>query len=285
MSTVSEADMNAFVAALAEATIRDELITPDVIYIDLMMMRDIHLGSLVYLIAQAPDDKQNTMWAHIIDRYQAYTQRTSMDIARVFPKLGITLKDVHDLWADHPELHDALVQISPETAYVRTIQAHLAINANHSRVEGKRNHVRGILNVYPMKLSPHLTEYIGKFYADLLSMDLDVVYIPYDQLSAEYLRGIDELNIFSLHELMHREDVRADMLDFKWHHKFVLNPALIHHDALTQLSQDEHQTLSDTAVIMRTMCRYKHVPTAYITGVLTNGASTKATFNPGAAEK
>ena len=115
--------------------IEESMVCPDVIYVDLALLKDIWIGAVNVILSDRKATPEDFHKAHrgILDRVIPYMKRYRHDIGKYFPHLGVTTKDVETILAD-PARHDEIFIASPVTQFVNTLRANLDINANHANV-------------------------------------------------------------------------------------------------------------------------------------------------------
>ena len=173
----AEKDLRAASADMMEET----FVSPDTIYVDLALLKDLVLGTIRVILEDRGYTKDQFKIADntILEGIIPYMTRVRHNVEKYFPSLGITSAEVESYLND-PQKHNAIFLASPVTQFVNTLKANLAINANHAHV-AERYRKRNIgggrytkdfgmvslqVNTYPLQIAKPLCILLGKFLTD-----------------------------------------------------------------------------------------------------------------------
>ncbi len=192
-TTIDEAELKRINAEMIEG----ELITPDHIYLDLALFKDFIIGTLLHVLAErrvTMTPEAYTAFYHeaLLAALPAWRERYFDDVAHSFPKFNLTTDAVRTRMAD-PAFARDIFYLSPVTQFVALIQAHIAINVNHSAVKGKRNPINLVINTYPLQLSAEDRHVVGIYFANLLRVNVTVILLDPTRVQLNDLVGYDEI--------------------------------------------------------------------------------------------
>lgn len=228
------------VSKLNEKFLEGELTVPDHIYIDLPLLRDIHLGTLFAMIQHRPTAQED--YLYIKEALKDYQLRFYDDPLRYVPKLNIT-QDEYKAYREDVRHHNDIFMLAPFTIFQFALKHNLKQNAQHSQMIKKYKDIpipksrRGefvrdfeditfYVNMWPLKIYSH---YLKNFQA-LLSDNLgvNVVLLNHDPktISSEFLQKMDEINTYRLDQLMLNEPVKKAFSDEKFIGKMLFAPLL-----------------------------------------------------------
>lgn len=242
-------------AQVNEKMIHDGMITPDTMYFDLGLFRDLVLGTLITLMSS------KEQYAYFLSRIEAYRDRAFDDIDHVFPELGISteqmLARLHD-----PAWHGRIFKVSPVTNFVHTMRGQMAVNMNHSAVVGKRTPITFVVNTYPLTLNAVDHHIIGVFLSRTYGVDVKVVCIPTDQLTMSFLSQFDEFYVYHTQAFMANDEIHRSISELKFIDKRIFAARLYGHRYVAVKSQ-QHTDLQIMHLIdISTTFRFMH-PTMF----------------------
>lgn len=188
--------------------IESEFDTPDLIYIDLELIRDYQFGCLFTFIQEHPPEKATKLYEYLLAKWPERQKSHFDTIIPFFPELKITQKEFGERLND-PEWSDRIFIASPMTVYPHVLKAQLTINVNHSQVSEKftkikisqhqyiRNYDRVVyaLNTWPLTLSKELCDQTAAFFRDNFLVDVIVINQAPDKFSKELFSLIDHFHI------------------------------------------------------------------------------------------
>lgn len=239
------------VNVLNQKFMETEFTVPDHIYVDLPLLKDIHLGTLFAMIQHKPNREE--LYDHIRENLAEYQLRFFDDPIRYFPELGITRKEFEAFKANK-KYHDEIYVLSPFTTMIYTLKHNLDQNANHSAVAEKFNKIpiprdyylkkgesyvfpKGsyikdfeditfYINTYPLDIHKHHRLNLQRIIGDSLGVNVVVLNVDPEKISHKFYLGMDEINTYNLDKLMKNKEVNKDYVDFKWSTKMLFAPLL-----------------------------------------------------------
>lgn len=209
--------------------ILSDLITPDKLYVDLVLVKDFNIGALLSFLHEMkttrPDVDRGALYRSIIENLKSYQSRKFDDIAYHFPKFGLTTDDVRARLRD-PKWSSYILHNSPITPYVDTLKGQLAVNANHSLVCGKKDHIDIVVNTYPLQLKGMDKHIVGLYFAQQFKVRVNVVYIDMTKITLDDVVGYDEIYTYYFKELFDHEDIRNGYTSLKFIRKRLFVPRI-----------------------------------------------------------
>lgn len=176
-----------------QKVIEQDLWTPNKHYLDFSLCKDYTIGAAYYLLLKDPrfSDKKQEVITGIKEGIPKWQDRIWDDWDAHYPNLPIKAADIQAV-IDDPTTHDQVFQLSPNTVFYVLLRDDLLANANHSHVRGKftkifvddnqgGHHVRTYdpiiftVNTYPLTLSMPVQELVGKYLANLMSVDIAII--------------------------------------------------------------------------------------------------------------
>lgn len=194
-----------------EDVINSSLITPDKIYLDLALLKDLNIGVILSILYDRKPSMQPgeyaSLYKQLIAALPTYNKRSYDDVEHLFPFLKISNAEFRARFTDEAYasfiLHNA-----PMTKFRHTLTGQLMINVNHSAVSGKRAAIELTLNTYPLKLSKSDEYLVGFFLAKTYNVNTCTQYINLKNLDASHVVKYDEIYTYYLPELLASDSVR-----------------------------------------------------------------------------
>lgn len=201
--------------------IESEFDTPDVIYVDLCLIRDYQFGCLFTFIQEHPPEIAERLYAHLIAKWPE-RQRSHFDtITSFFPELKITQKAFDERLHD-PQWSDRIFIASPMTVYPHVLKAQLTINVNHSQVSEKftkikisqhqyiKNYDRVVymINTWPLTLSKESQDQTAAFFRDNFLVDVVMINQSPDKFSTELFLQVDHFHIRYLKQFIENTHIQ-----------------------------------------------------------------------------
>jgi hypothetical protein len=175
------------IQALNEKAIQNQFFTPDKIYIELGLLKDIPLGIMYFDNVGIRDDSDsfNTLQERVKETIREYQSRTYDTIDRYFSDLGYTDKYIEDMLRK-TQYHDMYFLASPTTHFINTLIRHFIRNQNNSRPankyikklvgEGKFKvdpiDIECIINTYPLNLSQKVITDVSEILGESLGTNI-----------------------------------------------------------------------------------------------------------------
>jgi hypothetical protein len=202
---------------LNESVIKNTLITSDHIYLDLALIKDLEIGTVMAMASQRDDAFCANVYKKIQDGLPAYNKRVYSDITG-YIDLPFSREEINDYMYD-PKNSDRIFLCSPSTAFIKEFGKNLVVNINHSFVADKRNiPIRVHINTHPLTLSAEFGKTLTGFIA--MTFDVHATYFSQDPIAISYNRyqKFDEFYFyhfsqFSLHPKIHEKLGSFQMFD------------------------------------------------------------------------
>lgn len=215
--------------------IKETLITPDRMYFDLELLRDIRLGAAITHMMEAGPAQGAVMYEHLLERLVVWAQRTFSDFAHNFPKMGLSDAQIDARLAD-PQWHAQILAAAPATQFTdKTITAHLAVNVNHSAVVGKTERgpdgklyampIRLIINLWPLThIKPAQHREIGEHFARRFGVECEIIAEDPATITPEQWLSYDEIYTAHAERMMTNAALRTAFSEMRFFNKrfFVL---------------------------------------------------------------
>lgn len=242
--------------------IESSLITSDVLYIELRLLRDYKLGALLRLMMDTCSDHvSETSYQILRSHLSSYAHREFDDLDHYVPGLPFTDQEVMS-YLQTTTVPDAVLNASPMTEFIHTLLSHLMINANNSAVEGKDEQIQFIINTYPLEVSDRMHRLISNYITRLCAVDVMFICEDPKTLSKEILEKSDELYSFYLERLVKNEYLRHQMTNLKYLKKRFFGPKLFGYTY--DKSKNTVQEQAYTNAVMNTTVQFKYLPVPYI---------------------
>ena len=195
------------------ADLKSELFTPDVIYLELRLLKDYTIGALLALAAEKDADEGERLFASIKKRLIGYDMRVIDDVAEFFPDFGLTTDEIEAVIAD-PQYTDRILMYAPGTQFIVALIENLRINVNHSEVDDRFEKVRlderghylknwrdvtYVVNTWPLP-SPtgRSLHMIQEFMARTFQSNVIVISHDPKTLESKYYTTCDEFNFYQI---------------------------------------------------------------------------------------
>lgn len=163
----------AAIEAINEKAIKNQFFTPDKVYIDLGLFKDIPIG-VIYadkLISKCTEEEFNRVKNFVLLKVKEYQVRLYDTSDTYFSNLGYPDKKIEELLTHpRPGFHDTVFMVAPVTKFLSMLTRHTARNQNNSSPAEKYTKiplggdqytlepipVTYYINTYPLTLSPKL---------------------------------------------------------------------------------------------------------------------------------
>lgn len=184
----------------------DMLITPDNIYIDIALLRDLNIGAALTLFGNYKEQRDiEDHYKLILENVEKYRDRQFEDFCHYIPGLHMTTDDIQNRLKD-TEYSDRIFRHAPSTSFVDTFSAQLAVNINHSSVIGKTDPIAVTINTYPLKLSDENQRIIAAAFTYLFDVTTKTVYADPAQQTSEFWLSFDEIYTMYINDVMSSND-------------------------------------------------------------------------------
>lgn len=218
-----------------------EFVTPDDIYIDLALLKDINLGVIFTMLMNHPDKEK--LFDHIKKNIPAYQLRFYDDPLLYFTELDITRDEFLEFKAD-PKNHEMIYTLAPFTLFHIVLLHNLKQNVVQSQITQAftkeivhrtaydtiyRKNYRAItyyINTYPLKLSEHSVKNLQTLIGDKFGVNVVMLNEPLVKMSYKFLLKLDEINAYKLDDLLSNKLFNRELAKFKFAGKYVYTPLL-----------------------------------------------------------
>lgn len=214
---------------LNQEMIMSDLITPDKLYLDLILFKDYTVGALLSFLHEMKkthsNDERFAIYKSLVDGLPEYQTRKFDDVAHYFPKFGVTTEQVKARIRD-PEWTRFILHNAPVTPYIATLKSQIAVNVNHSAVKGKRDPIDLTINTYPLKLNTTDRHIVGLYFAQQLNVRVTVVYRDVTKLTLKDVIGYDELYTYFFADTFNHDCIRNAYTELKFIRKRLFVPKI-----------------------------------------------------------
>lgn len=204
------------IESINERALQNQFFTPDNIYCDLSLLKDIPLG-IIYLdklLSGANEEVFNDFQAQLNKTLLDYQKRTYDTINPYFLELGYNDDFINSKLQNFN--HDLVFAIAPKTAFLSLLIRHTAVNQNHSHPANK--HVKKkvddhhyqleslpityYFNIYPLNLSLKFLEELGKEFGETLGVNVKFINKdPKDFDDEDWKSWLKQIDCFYLNSL------------------------------------------------------------------------------------
>lgn len=170
-----------------EKSIQAQFFTPDNIYIELGLLKDLPIGAIYaeQIAIKGDEDGFNRIQKQLLDILPDYQCRLYDTVEPFFLPLGYDDTKIDDIMT-HPGVQDAIFMMAPATYFFDTLVQHTVRNQNHSLpadkytkryIDKDRFHREAIditfhINTYPLTLSSSVMSSMGKEFGDLFGVNV-----------------------------------------------------------------------------------------------------------------
>jgi regulator of sigma D len=171
-----------------------ELKTPNKIYIDMFLLNDFYLGSILFkaLVLDKSDEK---VYKTIIDNLEIYDSRYVDNIEYIIPELNYKHKEILDI-LHNDKYHPVIYPLSPKTnVYYRLEERLLNIN-NRTAINKNKITPTLTINTYPIELPAHIANDIRLYYSDAFKINVDIISQSLLDIDKELFLSNDEFYIY-----------------------------------------------------------------------------------------
>lgn len=229
-----------------------EFTTPDHVYIELPLLKDVYIGTLFAMILNRPNSQE--LFAYIKSRFKDYQLRYFDDPISYFPELNISEEEFNS-FLENPKNHNDIFTLAPFTLFRVALEHNLAQNALHStvaerytviKVPGAKNgeyikdfpDINFYINLHPLKLSEHNKLNFQRIIANIFGVNVVLLEADPKTISADFIADMDEINTFRIDRLMENESVRDKFSNFKFVGKFIYAPLLVNPELKDKLNSE-----------------------------------------------
>ena len=246
-------------ARLNNEMITSDLITPDRLLVDLMLVKDYNIATLLSFSYEwkktRPEIDRAVLYDSLIKGLEAYQKREYDDIAGLFPKFGLTNEEIAVRRSD-PNWSRYLIHTAPVTPFMDTLRGQIAVNVNHSAVIGKRDPIEITINTYPLQLPLIDQHIIGLYFSRSLQVQAKVIYLDMTKLSLSDVITYDEIYTYHFSELFSHEEIRLGYETLKFVRKRLFIPRLFGSEPDPKLTTEQQEILVKTRLDVLTQPKF-----------------------------
>lgn len=206
------------VKRISEELIQNRLITPDRLYVDLALLKDLALGAMLALAFRDSVARAKQVYDIIAAGLPAYRTRYFFDPLYYFKETGYTQAELDQALHD-PHLADDIYRMAPMTGVIKTLLSHMLVNANHSAVAAKEGDVTMLVNTYPLQLSPTFQGALMVYLGEILHVNTTMCNQSIAEMPFAELQACDEFYLYHIHEFSHHPDVHRALSELTFTNK------------------------------------------------------------------
>ena len=194
--------------------LKNDLITPNFLYLDLALMRDLQIGAMMSIAFETGETEARRIYSIIKKNQKEYNKRYFLDASYYFKESNYSYTNIMDRLNDS-KYADSIFNFSPITKFINIISTHMAINVNHSAIaDNSSTPIRMAINTFPLKLSDHVNKAYGLHIADLFGVET----VVFCKNVAEYnyledLDNFDEFYLYHIYEFSHNKTIKEAFQD------------------------------------------------------------------------
>ena len=175
---------------LNQRVIENQFFTPDNIYVDIGLFKDIPLGVIYADAVYIRKDEElfRKIQTHMLECIRPYQNRSYDPVDPYTSEIGYT-DDVIDGLLKDTTIHDVVFMAAPHTAFIQTMVRHIQRNQNNSRPANKytkKNLGNGNIlitpmdvtmwiNTYPLHLSPYVLDKLAVTFGESFGTNIKFV--------------------------------------------------------------------------------------------------------------
>lgn len=253
--TIDDAEL----ARLNQEMITSDLITPDRLYVDLALVKDFNIATLLSFLHQwkttRPEVDRGALYNALLEGLDAYQNRDYDDIAGLFPAFGLTNEAIAERrrdssWARH------ILHTAPLTPFIETLRSQIAVNVNHSEVIGKRDPIELIINIHPLVLEAADRTIVGRYFAHALRVNVKVVHLDVAAWTLADALSFDEIYTYYFAGLLDHADIRAGYETLKFVRKRLFVPQLLGAAPVQGVSAEQQELVVRTRFDVLTQFKF-----------------------------
>lgn len=256
---------------LNEKFMEGELITPDKIYVDLPLLKDINLGVLFSLISRRKDPQKD--FDYIKKNLKDYQIRIYDNPLKYFPELNISQEEF-DCFKNDPKKHDEIYILSPFTIFQYVLKDNLKKNAQYSTMKKKYkdrpipgrsgefirdyDDVTYFINTYPLEISDHNKKNLQVLISDHLGVNTIVFYQNVKSVSSKFFHKMDEINSYSPNLFLSNDSVRELLGKEEFLGKHIFMPLMFSKEKESLFENKDEEFAREKQIFHATMALCSH---------------------------
>lgn len=242
------------------ADLKSELFTPDVIYLELRLLKDYTLGALLALASDKPPAEGERLFKSVKSRLLGYDMRLTDDVAPFFPDFNLTTDEIEEVIRD-PKYTDKILMYAPGTQFITAMSENLRININHSEVDDRFEKVRlddqgrylknwkdvtYVVNTWPLP-SPtgRSLQMIQEFITRAFQSNVIVISTDPKDLDAKYYKSCDEFNFYQIGRHFENPKFAEPAIRFAFGNKMVFSSMVFERSKLNPDEYNERRFRSE----------------------------------------
>lgn len=240
---------------ISEQIMQSKLKTPDVIYVDMVLIKDFFLGALLKMI------NSKEQYLTIRDNIHKYENRFVDNVEYVFPELGITQQEY---LANRIGLSDFdIFQGSPVTNFLNMLnQIVMSIN-NKTAASQKKTMIKLYINTFPLQLPFAVATAIANDFQSTYAMDVRIMQRPLHKCELSFVSELDLIFTDDIKSLIEEPVYRDAFKDQKFLEKQIFATKKLGSLKPLETHKTEQELMQDflmTESFIQLMCHFGYMP-------------------------
>lgn len=242
----------------AGRSVDTEIYTADKIYMDINILRDINIGTLMCIALSDSAASGKEMYDLIKQNYTEYTSRTTDRVLRdLFSHRLNSLQTIRSITINKNK-HNLVLQLSPATKFIDYIFAHnLAVNINHYTanprhiyIDGKKSvrHIKLSINTFPFHVTGTMHRSIGEFLARRFGLEVELICEDISNMCINLVDSFDEFYVYDISRFLSNVRIQNRMTEMRYLEKRIYCPKLYPEE----ISQDEIERIEKWLNVLST---------------------------------
>lgn len=198
--------------AFQESFLTDGFVTPDDIYMDFRLLKDLDVGA-AFSLGQERGCLEE-IWTKVQTHGEVYRTRTCLDPVRAL-RLPFTSEEISARIADPAHARE-VYRLSPMTSVIFSLLDALLTNANHSAATERPGDVTLHLNTHPMVLDPVLRDAMMTWLGESLKVNVSLFSRPVEDIPVRDWLAWDEYWIWHMKAFSESDAIMDALNAFKF---------------------------------------------------------------------
>lgn len=241
---------------LGKTLIENNVTYPKKIYLDMQLLKDYFLGNVLDMI----DTEEE--YDYILSRLKSYIVRYVDDVEYIFPKLNITNTRFNNNL--NKINHNKLFQISPGTTFLKEFIDFMASVNNKAAVKKDRSIPEVVINTYPLKLHPKITNTIAKEFSNAFASHIKIISLPLINMDVDEFKTHEALFVYDFKTLVENPIYKKHFADLEFDETWIYAPKQVR-DLDTLNSYETVLSLEEDFIItehyLKLMCIFEYLNT------------------------
>ena len=205
----------------------DNLVTPNVYYFDYRIFKDYQVGlnlRAILDLGRSDPARAEAYYLTFLAKLPEYHQRSFDTPFIVDPEL-LSESEMRNQFND-PDAVAWAIRHSPTADFIKTLDAHIFINANHSQLKENFKKVKldadryirdwdaitFIINTYPLQPSEDDRNFIAVFFMDRYGVNVEFCYHAPKTYPKKLFDRVDEFYLYNPHDLLESPEIHASLV-------------------------------------------------------------------------